>query len=159
MTVNELAELLTLTGCGPLASRTPTMVYPELGFSPCVGRYRPVGSPSWFPVCWNCRDIEGFLIRGWDLNLPVSGATSALAGEATLAARWLHEPQPISNHPVGLGFPHTAGPYRPGRSALSFPGCWSCRDMEGFLIQGWEFILPGRGGTSALARGATLAAC
>ena len=30
--------------------------------------------------------------------------------------------------------------------------------MEGFLIRGWELILPGCGGTSALARGATLAA-
>ena len=27
-------------------------------------------------------------------------------GPLTLAAHWLHEPQPISNHPVGLGF-HT----------------------------------------------------
>ena len=102
--------------------------------------------------------MEGFLIRGWDLNLPVSGATSTLAGGATLAARWLHEPQPISNQPVGLGFPHPAGRYRPGGSAFSSPGCWSCRDMEGFLTRGWELILPGCGGTSALARGATLAA-
>ena len=30
--------------------------------------------------------------------------------------------------------------------------------MEGFLIRGWKLILPGCGGTSALARGATLAA-
>ena len=50
--------------------------------------------------------MEGFLIRGWKLILPGCGGTSALAREATLAARWLHEPQPISNHPVGLGF-HT----------------------------------------------------
>ena len=28
--------------------------------------------------------------------------------------RWFHEPQPISNQPVGLGFPHRAGRYRPG---------------------------------------------
>ena len=52
------------------------------------------------------RDMEGFLIRAWDLNLPVSGATSTMAGGATLAARWLHEPQPISNQPVWLGFPY-----------------------------------------------------
>ena len=38
------------------------------------------------------------------------------------------------------------------------PGRWTCRDTEGFLIRGWELILPGCGGTSALARGATLAA-
>ena len=30
--------------------------------------------------------------------------------------------------------------------------------MDGFLNQGWELILPGCGGTSALARGAILAA-
>ena len=28
--------------------------------------------------------MEGFLIRGWNLNLPMSGATSTLAGGATL---------------------------------------------------------------------------
>ena len=58
--------------------------------------------------------MEGFPIRGWDLNLSVSGATSTLAGGATLAARWLHEPQPTSNQPVGLGFPRPAGRLRPG---------------------------------------------
>ena len=98
------------------------------------------------------------IILGWDLILPVCGATLAFARGATPAARWLHEPQPISNHPVGLGFPHPAERYRPGGSAFASPGCWSCRDMEGFLTRGWEFILPGCGGTSALAQGATLAA-
>ena len=52
--------------------------------------------------------MEIFLIRGWDLSLPVSGATSTLAGGATLAARWLHEPQPVTNQPVGLWFPPCA---------------------------------------------------
>ena len=74
-----------------------------------VGRYRLVGSPSWFLVCWNCGGMKGCLIRGWDLDFPVGGATSTLAGGATLAARWLHEPQPISNQPVGLGFPYRCG--------------------------------------------------
>ena len=102
--------------------------------------------------------MEGDLIRGWDFTLPVSGVTSTLARGATLAARWLHEPQAISNHPVGLGFPHPSGRYRPGGSACTSPGSWSVRDMEIFLIRGWENILPGCGGTSALARGVTLAA-
>ena len=31
--------------------------------------------------------------------------------------------------------------------------------MEGFLTRGWELILPGCGGTSALTRGAILVAC
>ena len=80
--------------------------------------------------------MEGFLIRGWEIILPGCGGTSALARGVTLIARWLHEPQPISNHPVGLEFPHRAGRYRPGRSLFSFPGCWSCRVMEEFLIRG-----------------------
>ena len=80
--------------------------------------------------------MEGFLIRGWELILPGCGGTSALARGATLAARWLHEPQPIiRNHPVGL-FPHRAGRYRPGRYLFSSPGCLSCRIMEGILIRG-----------------------
>ena len=47
--------------------------------------------------------MEGVLIRGWDLVLPVCGTTSTLARGTTLAARWLHEPQPISNQPMGVG--------------------------------------------------------
>ena len=80
--------------------------------------------------------MEGFLIRGWELILPWCDGTSALARGETLAARWIHKPQPISNHPVGLGFPHRAERYRPGRSLFSSPGCWSRRGMEGFLIRG-----------------------
>ena len=37
-----------------------------------------------------------------------------LARGATLTARRLHESQPISNQPVGLGFPLRAGRYNPG---------------------------------------------
>ena len=119
-----------------LHERQSTMVYPDFGFPHSVGRYRRVKSPSWFPVCWSCRDMEEFLIRGWELNLPVSGATLTLAGGATLAARWLHEPQPISNQPVGLGCPHLAERYRPGGSASSSPVCWSCTGREGFFGPG-----------------------
>ena len=53
-----------------------------------------------------------------------------------------HEPQPISNHPVGMRFPHPAGRYRPGGSSFSSPSGWSCRCMEGSLMRGWELILP-----------------
>ena len=45
--------------------------------------------------------------------------------------------------PVGLGLPHRAGRYRPGRCTFSSPGCRSCIHMEGFLIRGWELFLPG----------------
>ena len=81
-----------------------------------------------------------------------------MARGATLTASWLHESQPISNHPVGLGFPHTSGRYRPGGSAFSSAGCLSCGDKEGFLNRGSEITLTGCGGTSALARAATIAA-
>ena len=57
--------------------------------------------------------MEGVLARGWELVLSGCGGTSSLARGATLAARWLHEPQPISIDPVGLGFAHPAGRYRP----------------------------------------------
>ena len=95
--------------------------------------------------------MEGILIRAWDFILPVYGATSTLAQGATLAARWLHEPLPISNQPVGsvaarwlhepqpvsnqlvgLGFPHRAQRYRSGGSAFSSPDCWSCKVLEIF---------------------------
>ena len=98
------------------------------------------------------------MIRGWE-HLPGCSGASALSRGEALTACWLHEPHSISNHPVGLRFPHLAGRYRPGGSSFSSPGCWSCRDMEGFLNRGWEIILSGCGGTSALSRGATLAAC
>ena len=48
--------------------------------------------------------MEGFLIRGRELILPGCGGTSTLSRGATLAARWLHSPQPISNQLVGWGF-------------------------------------------------------
>ena len=80
--------------------------------------------------------MEGLLIRGWELILLGCGGTSTLSREETLAERWIHEPQPISNQPLRLGFPHHAERYRRGNPAFSSPGCWSCRDMEGFLIRG-----------------------
>ena len=75
----------------------------------------------------------------------------------TLAALWLHEPQAISIHPDGFGRPHAAGSIDPGDVRYR-PRVVKVVDMEGFLNRGWELILPGCGGTSALARGATLAA-
>ena len=90
-----------------------------LGFPHLSGRYRRGGSAVSSPGCWSCREIEGFLTRGWEFILFGCGGTSPLARGATLATRWLHEPQPISNHPVGLGFAHPAGRYRPGGSAVS----------------------------------------
>ena len=128
------------------------------GFPHLAERYRPGGSAFSSPGCWSCRCMKEFLTRGWEIIIPGFGRTTALSRGATLAACWLHEPQLISNQPVGLGFPHPAVRYRPGGSAFSSSGCWSCRDMEDFMNRGWKIILPGFGGTSALARRATLAA-
>ena len=44
------------------------------------------------PGFLSCRDIEGFLIRGWKLTLSECGKSSALPRGTTLAAHWLHEP-------------------------------------------------------------------
>ena len=90
--------------------------------------------------------MEGFLIRGWELILPGCGGTSALARGTTLAARCLHEPQPISNQPVGFEFPYRAGRYRPGGSPFSSPGCRFAKVMEGFMNRGWEPNLSSPGG-------------
>ena len=87
--------------------------------------------------------MEGILIQGWDLILPVSDATSTSARGATLAAaRWRHEPQPISNQPVGVRVSTPCGAVSIRGISVFPPGCWSCRDMEGFMIQRRERTLP-----------------
>ena len=55
----------------------------------------------------------------------------------------MHDPQPISDRPVGLGFLHRVGRFRPGGSPFSSPGCRNCKGIEGLLIREWESILPG----------------
>ena len=55
----------------------------------------------------------------------------------------MYNPQPISDRPVGLGFLHRAGRFRPGESAFSSPDCRSCKGIEGFLIRKRKPILPG----------------
>ena len=85
-----------------------------LGFPHLAGRYRPGAFAFASLRCWSRKDMQGFLVRVWEIILPGCGGTSWLARGAILAARRLHKPQPISNHPVGLGFPHPAGRYRPG---------------------------------------------
>ena len=73
-------------------------------------RYRPVGPPFSSLACWSCRCIEKCLIRGWVHILP--------------GWRWLYEPQQIGNQPVGLGFQHHVGRYRPGGPLFSSPVCF-----------------------------------
>ena len=74
--------------------------------------------------------MEGFIVKGWETILP------GCAGS-------MYDPQPISDRPAILGFPHHAGRFRPGGSPFSSPGCRSCRCMEGFLIRGWDPVVPG----------------
>ena len=108
------------------------------GFHTVRGGIDPLSSPG----CWSLRDMEGLLIRGRGPFLLGRCGTSALARGATTDPRWLHEPQPISNQQVGLGVSHRPGWYRPGGSQFPSPGCWSCKDMEGFIIRRYDPILP-----------------
>ena len=85
--------------------------------------------------------MEGFLTRGWKLILSGCGGTSAFAQGATLAARWLHEPEPFSNHPVGRGFPHPTGRYRPRGSALIVPGLLKLK-KDGRISEPWMGTYP-----------------
>ena len=87
--------------------------------------------------------MNGFLIRRCNFIVPGCGGTSTLARGAKLAARCLHEPQPISIQWMGAGCPHCAGRYPPeGSLSFSSQGCWSCRCMKGFLTQGWDLYPP-----------------
>ena len=124
-----------------------------LGFPQTPGRYRPVGCAFSSSICLGCRYIGEFLTRRCELILPVCGETSALDRGATLTARWPHEPRAIINNPVGLGFPHTPGRYRPGVCALSSYFCLGCTCISEFLTRRCGSILPVCGGTSALERG------
>ena len=85
----------------------------------------PLSSPG----CWHYRCMEGFLVREWDPVLP--------------RCRCLHDPQPISDLPIGVGLPHLAGRYLPEGSPYLFGIGRSFRDTMVFLIRGWTPILLG----------------
>ena len=55
----------------------------------------------------------------------------------------MYDPQPVSDRPVGLGFPHRTGRFRPGGSAFSSSGFRSCKGIKVFFIRGWKPIFPG----------------
>ena len=119
-----------------------------VGVSPPCGVILILDTPFPSPGRRSCRRIEVFLIWGYDPMFPGSGETSTFARGGSLAARWFHEPQLISNQQAGLEFPYRVGRYRPGESPFSSPGS---------SIRGWDLILPGFGRTSTLSLGATLA--
>ena len=69
------------------------------------------------------------MIRGWDPILP--------------CYLWLHEPQPINNQAMGLGFWHRAGRCRPGGSPVS-PRFVELEDVwKEFLFGDGNTISPG----------------
>ena len=128
--ISALARGATLAGSmSPSHQQSPS----GLGFPHPTGRYRTGGSLFSSPGCWSCRDMEGFLIRGWDLIVPDCGGILALSGGATLVS-WFHEPQPTGNNPAGLGFPYRAGRYRPGGSRFPSRAGWICKELEGCLL-------------------------
>ena len=128
-------------GWGPILPGLPSLYTPQpisdrpvgLRFPHRAGRCRPGRSRFLRPGCRSCRGMEGHLNRGRGPIL--SGLPS------------LYAPQPISDRPVELGFPHRAGRCRRGKSRFSSPGCRIYRHMEGFLNRGWDPTLPGCGGT------------
>ena len=75
------------------------------------------------------------MIWGWDLLLPGCGRISTSRG-ATLAARWINEPQPISTQPLRLGFPHRGGDIDPGDLLLRLPAVGFVKVWKHFLIRG-----------------------
>ena len=89
-----------------------------------------LGSLVWSPGSRSCTRMDLFFIWGW--NLSCSGCAGPM-----------YDPRPISDRPVGLGFPHRAGRFRPRGSQFSSPGCRSCKGVEGFMIRGWNPIVPG----------------
>ena len=108
-----------------------TITYRPVGlvFPHRAGRFRPGASPL-SPVCRVVNGLEDFLSRDGNLSSPG-------------CAGILYDSQSVSDRPVGLGFPHRAGRFRPGGSPFSSPRCGRCRCMEGFLIREWDPVLPG----------------
>ena len=124
--------------------------------TPC-GAVSNLGIPVFVPGCWTCRCSEGFLIRGWELIVRVRRNLHTARG-ATLLARLPHEPQPVSNRPMGgVGFPHRVERYRPWGSLFFVPRFSKLYMYGSFLIRRWEVIVPGRS-EPRLVRGNILAA-
>ena len=113
-----------------------------LGFPHRMGWYRPGGFPFSFPRCRSCRCVEGF--RTVDGGPIIPGCAVAP----------MYEPQPTTDRPAVLGFPHRAGGCRSRRTPFSYTGCRSCRDTEGFMIRAWGPMLPGCAGSTRSSQSA-----
>ena len=95
--------------------------------APCgaTSTRRTGGPPFSPPYCRICRCMEDVMTWGWDVILPGCGGVSTPSREATLAARWPCEPQPISNQWMGVDFTPCGATSTRG-SLFSSPGCWIC---------------------------------
>ena len=69
------------------------------------------------------------MILGWHLIAPGCGGTSTLSRAVTLPARWLREPQPISNQPMGVGS-------RTVRGGIDLGDLRSCPGVVG-IVDAW----------------------
>ena len=90
------------TACGAVSTRRITVLPQNAGVAYIYGRISGPGMGTYPPR--------------------VRGGTSTLSRGTILAARWLHELPPISNQPMGVGFPYRAGRYRIVGSLFSSPG-------------------------------------
>lgn len=125
----SLSEMRPYYSRVTLAPRTPADQRVALGFPHRAGAVSPLRNLFFVPDVLKLQCIEGFMIRVWDRTFP---------------GWWWHQLKPISKEPVGSGFPHLTGRYRPGGPSLSSLFCWSCRYMKGFMIRGWGPVLLGR---------------
>ena len=120
----------TLSSPGRASPTNPRLRFSNEPEPHRAGRCRPGEPLVSSPVCWSCKYMEGLWCCGCDLILP--------------RWRWIYNPRlGFSKLQVQLGFPHRAGLYQPGRPPFSSPVCWSCTCMEGFMMRGWDLILPG----------------
>ena len=72
----------------------------------------------------------------WSDFLSGDGIISSPAGTGLFL-----DPQPVSDRPVGLRFPHRVGRFRPGGSPFLSPGCRSCR-YRGIYDPGIGYYCP-----------------
>ena len=101
MTLAELAELLAPIGCGPLATRTPiNNSVPLFGVSTPCGTVSTGGVSVFVPGLLELQRYGRIYDPGMRPYLLRVRRDLEVVPKATLAARWLHEPQPISNQPV-----------------------------------------------------------
>ena len=78
---------------------------------------------------------KGFWFRDGTLSSPgAAGPRRCPEGKLSPSASSILSLGQIINHPLGLGFPHLAGPYQPGGSPCSSPGCWIFICTEGLMM-------------------------